>query len=262
MYRDDPARISTLMIRPIAAWSILLLLLLPLAAGAQAPAAPPANAGGTAARPARNSPELRLEQRLLSLDLVAYKETRQREGLARQRVTDVLGRLDQALASDAVSLGTLESAAGRAGVARGAAHTAEDQLNGQLERMGERLRRIALLDGGHRRARTRGRRPDRALAGDASRRRTSPPPSISASTALWSAGLPGRTAAPPARSAAIWPTASCGMQRFDARGGFDSTWEGTVANGRITGIWTGNELVTGQPNRGRLDRRPGKWAIT
>ena len=102
------------MIRTIA---LSLFLLLPLAAGAQAPVA-------GAAAPSASSAELRLEQRLLSLDLVAYKETRQREGLARQRVTDVLSRLDQALAADAVSLGTLEALQAELEIARGAAHAA------------------------------------------------------------------------------------------------------------------------------------------
>ena len=79
------------MIRTIAGWTLLFLLLLPLAAGAQATAAPTAQGTGAAATPSSTPAELRLEQRMLSLDLVAYKETRQREGLARQRVTDANG---------------------------------------------------------------------------------------------------------------------------------------------------------------------------
>jgi len=238
------------MIRSIAGWSILILLLLPLAAGAQAPAAPPANAGGAAAAPSASSPELRLEQRLLSLDLVAYKETRQREGLARQRVTDVLGRLDQALAADAVSLGTLEALQAELEIARGAAHAAEDKLNSQLERMGERLRRIALMTENG----TAATRAADILSGHW--RVSIPSQNLSATFDLRLDGtlvtgvyqVNGSTAGSFRGNLA---GNFLRMQRFDARGGFDSTWEGTVANGRITGIWTANELVTGQPSRGQ-----------
>jgi len=236
------------MIRSIAGWSILILLLLPLAAGAQAPAAPPANAGGAAA-PSASSPELRLEQRLLSLDLVAYKETRQREGLARQRVTDVLSRLDQALAADAVSLGTLEALQAELEIARGAAHAAEDKLNSQLERMGERLRRIALMT-------ENGTAPRAADILSGHWRVSIPSQNLSATFDLRLDGtlvtgvyqVNGSTAGSFRGNLA---GNFLRMQRFDARGGFDSTWEGTVANGRITGIWTANELVTGQPSRGQ-----------
>ncbi|HTG36111.1 MAG TPA: hypothetical protein VLB76_24570 [Thermoanaerobaculia bacterium] len=232
------------MIRPIPAVSILALLLLPLAAGAQAPAAPPATGAGA------SSPELRLEQRLLSLDLVAYKETRQREGLARQRVTDVLGRLDQALAADAVSLGTLEALQAELEIARGAAHAAEDKLNSQLERMGERLRRIALMTENG----TAATRAADLLSGHW--RVSIPSQNLSATFDLRLDGtlvtgvyqVNGSTAGSFRGNLA---GNFLRMQRFDARGGFDSTWEGTVANGRITGIWTGNELVTGQPSRGQ-----------
>ena len=238
------------MIRSIAGWSILILLLLPLAAGAQASAAPPANAGGTAAAPSAGSAELRLEQRLLSLDLVAYKETRQREGLARQRVTDVLGRLDQALAADAVSLGTLEALQAELEIARGAAHAAEDKLNSQLERMGERLRRIALMTENG----TAATRAADILSGHW--RVSIPSQNLSAAFDLRLDGtlvtgvyqVNGSTAGSFRGNLA---GNFLRMQRFDARGGFDSTWEGTVANGRITGIWTANELVTGQPSRGQ-----------
>jgi hypothetical protein len=232
------------MIRTIA---LSLLLLLPLAAGAQTPAAPPA--GGTAA-PSASSAELRLEQRLLSLDLVAYKETRQREGLARQRVTDVLGRLDQALAADAVSLGTLEALQAELEIARGAAHAAEDKLNSQLERMGERLRRIALMTENG----TAAPRAADILSGHW--RVSIPSQNLSATFDLRLDGalVTGVYQVNGSTAGSFRGTLAGNflrMQRFDARGGFDSTWEGTVANGRITGIWTGNELVTGQPSRGQ-----------
>jgi hypothetical protein len=224
---------------------LLLLLLLPFKAGAQAPvAAPPPERPISAA----NQTELRLEQRLLSLDLVAYKETRDREGLARQRVTEVLGRLDQALASGTVALGTLENLQDELAVDRGAAHTAEERLNGQLDRLEERLRRIALLE-------TDTGAPVRTDALTGRWRVTIQPQNL---TAVFDLRLDGTVVGGSyqvngSTSGSFRGNLADGrlrMQRLDAQGGFDSTWEGIVSNGRITGTWTTNELVTGQPNRG------------
>jgi hypothetical protein len=224
---------------------LLPLLLLPLTAGAQAPAAaPPPERPVSAA----NQTELRLEQRLLSLDLVAYKETRQREGLSRQRVTEVLARLDQVLASDTVALGTLEGLQDELAIARGAAHTAEERLNGQLDRLEERLRRIALLE-------TDTGAPVRTDALTGRWRVTIQPQNL---TAVFDLRLDGTVVGGSyqvngSTGGSFRGTLADGhlrMQRLDAKGGFDSTWEGSVGNGRIIGTWTTNELVTGQPNRG------------
>ena len=165
-------------------------------------------------------------------------------------MTDVLGRLDQALAADAVSLGTLEALQAELEIARGAAHAAEDKLNSQLERMGERLRRIALMTENG----TSATRAGDILSGHW--RVSIPSQNLSATFDLRLDGtlvtgvyqVNGSTAGSFRGNLA---GNFLRMQRFDARGGFDSTWEGTVANGRITGIWTGNELVTGQPSRGQ-----------
>lgn len=234
------------MIRAIPGLTLSLILLLPPAAGAQAPAVAP---GETAAAPSPSSAELRLEQRLLSLDLVAYKETRQREGLARQRVTEALGRLDQALAADAVSLGTLEGLQDELAVARAAAHAAEDKLNSQLERLGERLRRIALLTG------DTGTTPLRNDPLTGRWRVTIQPQNLTATFDLRLDGtlVSGSYLVNGVSSGSFRGTLANGnlrMQRIDANGGFDSVWEGILANGRINGTWMANELVTGQPNRG------------
>ena len=179
---------------------------------------------------------------------MAYKETRQREGLARQKVTEVLARLDQALASDAVALGALEGLQDELAVARGAAHTAEDRLNGQLDRLEERLRRIALLE-------TDTGAPVRADALTGRWRVTIQPQNL---TAIFDLSLDGTVV----RGTYLVNGVSSGsfrgalasgqlrMQRLDAKGGFDSTWEGTVTGGQILGTWMTNELATGQPNRG------------
>jgi hypothetical protein len=218
----------------------LLLLLLPLAAAAQdEPAAPPA----------ANQTELRLEQRLLSLDLLTYNQTRDRERAATQRVTDVLGRLDQALASDAVSLGALESLQDELAVARGTAHAAEDKLNTQLDKLQERLRRIALLEGDN-------GGPARAADPLTGRWRAAILPQNATATfefRLDGTVVRGTYSIDGGSAGSFRGTLAGGtlrLERIDAQGGVDSVWTGTLANGRIAGTWMSNELVTGQPNRG------------
>ncbi|MFL6231798.1 MAG: hypothetical protein ACJ76N_01560 [Thermoanaerobaculia bacterium] len=226
--------------RATASWALFLLLLLPSLAWAQdEPAAPPA----------ANQVELRLEQRLLSLDLLAYNQTRDRERAASQRVTDVLGRLDQALASDSVSLGALESLQDELAAARGTAHAAEDKLNAQLDKLQERLRRIALLEGDT-------GAPARAADPLTGRWRVAILPQNA--TATFELRLDGTVVrgiySVDGGSAGSFRGTLTGstlrLERIDARGGTDSVWTGSLANGRITGTWMSNELVTGQPNRG------------
>jgi hypothetical protein len=227
------------MIRTIAVFA-LFLLLLPFAAGAQEEPVPP-SAVQTA---------LRIERQLLALDLVSYREAREREQRARQRMSDVLTRLDQALASDAVSLGALESLQDEMAAAREAAHTAEDRLGSQLDKIQERMRRIALLDGGSGVPAT----PQAdALTG---RWRVAVQPQ--GFTAVYSLRLNGTVVSGTYQvdggtSGSFRGSLVNGalrLERIDSQGGFDSVWEGTVSAGRIDGIWTTNELVTGQPTRG------------
>ena len=227
------------MTRAIALWPLLTLLLFPVLAGAQ-------ETTGTAT--AANQTELRLEQRLLSLDLLAYNQTRDRERLANQRVTEILGRLDQALASDAVSLGALESLQDELATARGAAHAAEDKLNTQLDKLQERLRRIALLEGDNATARAADPLTGRWQV-------TILPQNL---TAVFDLRLDGTVVSGTYQVAGSTGGSFRGslasghlrLERLDARGGFDSVWAGTVAADRIAGTWMSNELVTGQPNRG------------
>jgi hypothetical protein len=221
------------MIRTIAVFALFLLL--PFAAGAQEEPVPP-SAVQTA---------LRIERQLLALDLVSYREAR-----ARQRMSDVLTRLDQALASDAVSLGALESLQDEMAAAREAAHTAEDRLGSQLDKIQERMRRIALLDGGSGVPATP--RAD-ALTG---RWRVAVQPQ--GFTAVYSLRLNGTVVSGTYQvdggtSGSFRGSLVNGalrLERIDSQGGFDSVWEGTVSAGRLDGIWTTNELVTGQPTRG------------
>jgi hypothetical protein len=225
------------MSRTIAA---LALFLMPLAAAAQDEPTP--------APPAANQVELRLEQRLLSLDLLAYNQTRDRERLASQRVTDVLGRLDQALASDAVSLGSLESLQDELAAARGTAHAAEDKLNLQIDKLQERLRRIALLEGDT--------GPARAADAVSGRWRVAIQPQNATATfdfRLDGTVVSGTYKIDGGTSGSFRGTFAAGnlrLLRIDAQGGTDGVWLGTVANGHITGTWTANELASGQPAQG------------
>ncbi|HEY0512642.1 MAG TPA: hypothetical protein VGH73_12100 [Thermoanaerobaculia bacterium] len=233
------------MIRAIAGWTLLLVLFLPLAAGAQEPSAPATAAGAASAQM-----ELRLERRLLSLDLVSYNEVRERERRARERVAAVLGRLDKALASDAVSLGALESLQDELSNAREAAHTAENRLESQLEKLGERLRRIALLEG-----ETAGVAPRPADPVTGRWRVTISPQGFAATYSFRLNGtvVTGSYQVDGGTSGSFrgsFVNGNVRLERIDSQGGADSVWEGTVGSNRIDGTWTTNELVTGQPNRG------------
>src|SRR5260370_1456694 len=99
--------------RPSGRW-------LPLALLAVLPAPHPAGAQ-EAPTPRRVEADLQLERRLLSLDLTGYSESRAREEAARARLAEVLKRLDQALAGEALSLGALEGLYDQATAARQAA---------------------------------------------------------------------------------------------------------------------------------------------
>ena len=206
--------------------------------------------GATALTPGQGpvQAELRVERKLLSLDLVTYGEAREQHRRVRQRLEEVLGRLDKALAGDAVALGTLEGLQSELDTARAASRVAEDRVAAQLERLQERLRRIGLLQG----ETAAGRQPD-AVTGRW--RVTISPQNLSAvfDLRLNGAVVSGSYQVGGSTAGSFRGTFASGLlrlERIDASGGFDSVWEGTVADGRIAGTWTSNELVTGGPNRG------------
>ena len=232
----------------IAVWA-LILLLLPLGTIAQEPAA---TADGTAVAAAVQT-ELRLENSLLSLDLVSYTELRERAGRSQQGVNDVLARLDQALAGESVSLGALETLQNDLDAARAASRITEERLSGQLEKIQERLRRIGLLQGGGAIA----QRPADPITGRW-RVAIAPPTMPRNATATYDLRLNGTVVSGTYQvdggsGGSFRGTFAGGnlrMERIDANGGFDSVWEGVVGNGRIAGTWTSNQLATGQANRG------------
>lgn len=229
------------MIRTLSGWTFCLLLLLPLAAMAQD--TPPA--------PSVVQTQLRLEQSLLSLDLVGYNEARERARRAQQGVNDVLARLDQALAGDSVSLGTLETLQDSLDAARAASRITEDRLSAYLEKIQERLRRIGLLEGGQAAAAPR---PADPVTG---RWRVAIfPQNLTATYDLRLNGtvVSGSYTIDGSGSAGSFRGTYSGgvlrLERVDATTGFDSVWAGTVGTDRITGTWMTNQLATGQPNRG------------
>ncbi len=224
---------------------IAVLLLLSGAAAAQDPAAVTASSV-----PPPVQAELRLERRLLALDLVSFKAARERDQRARQAVGEVLARLDEALAGEAVTLGLLEDLQDELDTARAAARIAEERLNGQLAHIQERLRRIGLMEG---------ETGSPAAIGDPLTGRwqvTITPQNLAAVFDLRLSGtvVSGSYQVAGGGSAGSFRGTYTGgklrLERVDASGGFDSVWEGTVAGGRIVGTWMSNELVTGQPNRG------------
>ncbi len=229
------------MIRKISGWTLCLLFLLALGT---------AKAQDTPSTSSVTQTQLRLEQSLLSLDLVGYNEARERARRAQQGVNDVLARLDQALAGDSVSLGTLETLQDDLDAARAASRITEDRLSGQLEKIQERLRRIGLLTGGQ----TAEPRAADPLTG---RWRVAILPQNL--TATYNLRLNGTVVS---GSYTIDGSGSAGsfrgtysggvlrLERVDATTGFDSVWEGAVGTDRITGTWMTNQLATGQPNRG------------
>lgn len=91
--------------------------------------------------------ELQLERKLLTLDLLSYREDRTKEQTARDRVSATMQRLDQALAGDSLALGTLEALFDELSAARATASAAAEQMDWQVRRLQERMRRISFLEG-------------------------------------------------------------------------------------------------------------------
>ncbi|HEV2846430.1 MAG TPA: hypothetical protein VG477_16370 [Thermoanaerobaculia bacterium] len=233
------------MTRAIPTWMILVLALLPLAARAQE-----AETLTDAPAQAQIQTELRLERRLLSLDLVTFNEIRERERRARERVNGILDVLDETMAGDSLSLGGLETLHDELSTAREAARTAEGKLDSHLERLQERLRRIGLLEaevagGGARR-----------LDPVSGRWRVTILPQNR--TAIFDLRLNGTvvsgtyevSGSTPGSFRGTYSGARLRLERIDSEGGFDSVWEAIVGENTLSGAWQSNQLVTGQPTRG------------
>ena len=89
-----------------AAWLLTCLMIVLLAA---ALAMAQDTAATRSAATLQIETDLRLERKLLALDLAAFREARTVEVRTRDQVTAVTGRLDQALAGNTIGLGNLEA---------------------------------------------------------------------------------------------------------------------------------------------------------
>ncbi len=214
-----------------------------------------ASAQETSTSAAQNSveTELRLERKLLSLDLTSYEEARRREQETGVRVDEVTARLDEALAGDALSLGALETLRDELDAAREAARTAVTRVDAQIQKLEERLQRIGFLEG---EAGGQGAAREASPLTGRWRVRIQPRDRIgtfdlrlSGSVVTGTYELDGGT------SGSLRGTLTGNvlrLERVDSRRGFDATFEGTIGTSGefITGLWTANELAAGEAARG------------
>ncbi len=195
--------------------------------------------------------DLQLERKLLALDLVGYREARDREQRARASVAEAMQRLDQALSGASLALGTLEELFDNLSAARAATQIASERLDWQIQSLHDRMRRISFLEGelggrGIRNESIAGRWQAQIQPGN--------------QTGVFAFQVDGTvvsgtyemTGGARGSLRGTFVDDRLRLERIDAKGGFDSVLLGTFdpAAQRITGSWTANELASGQPNRG------------
>lgn len=232
-----------------AAWLLTCLTILLLAV-ALAPAQETATSRSAAS--AQIETDLRLERKLLALDLAAFREARAMELRTRDQVAGVTGRLDQALAADTVALGTLEGLHLELSSARAASQIAADRVEWQIQRLEDRLRRIGFLEGEAGRPGT----PTDPVSGTW---RVTVQPQDQAGT--WELTLNGTLVSGSYKMDAgaagsfrgTYSDNRLRLERVDATRGFDSVFLGSVdpATGRLSGSWTAQDLASGQPAQGQ-----------
>ncbi len=196
--------------------------------------------------------ELRLERKLLALDLAAYREARGLEQRTSGQVTQVATRLDQALTGTSMSLGSLESLHLELSSSRAAHRIASERVEWQLLRLEDRLRRIGFLE-------TEVGRPAAPRDPVSGRWRLSVLPQnqngtmelalngtlVSGSYSLDNSGGAGSFRG-------TYSDNRLRLERVDSRRGFDSTFLGSIdpATGRLSGTWTAKDLASGMPAQG------------
>jgi hypothetical protein len=194
--------------------------------------------------------ELKLERKLLALDLLAYKESRTREQRARDQLAAVVTRLDQALAGDSLALGVLEALRDELAATREGVRIAGERVDEEVRRLQDRLRRIGFLEA-ELGARGAARDP---LSG---RWRVHlEPPGTDGTFELRLAGtvVTGTYQLDNGTSGSLKGTLVDGklrLERVDAHRGFDSVFEGSLAGNALSGTWTANELAAGEATRGQ-----------
>lgn len=194
---------------------------------------------------------LRLERKLLALDLASYREARQRDRQIQEQVVAAAAQLDEALDGDSLALGSLEALHDGLVATQAAARIASERVEQQLQRLEDRLRRIAFLEG---------ELGIRAEVADPVSGRWQVVIQPQGAAAVFDLSLQGTVVSGEYQIGGVLTGSFRGtysggrlrLERIDSRGGFDSTFEGTVdaGAGRIRGTWTANELASGQPARG------------
>lgn len=228
-------------------FSLLALLAPAEPAGAQEAAPAPAPAPGAS----RVQTDLQLEQKLLALDLVSYREARTREQGARAQVDAATQSLDQALGGDSLALGALETMFDTLSSARAMAQFSAQRVDWQVQRLQDRMRRISFLQG------ELGGRPAGRSDSIAGRWRVQILPMNL--TGTYDLRLDGTVIAGTYEVGAnkgslrgTFVDRNVRLERVDSKGGFDSVFLGSFdpAAQTIKGSWTANELASGQPTRG------------
>jgi hypothetical protein len=235
------------MIRRPAAWLLACLVLVALAAAL----APAQETGTTPAASAQIETDLRLERKLLALDLAAYREARALEQRTRDQVAAVTTRLDQTLDGTSLALGTLETVHLELSSARAASQIAADRVEWQIQRIEDRLRRIGFLEG------EAGRPAPRDPVSGTWRVTVQP----QNQGGTWELTLNGTLvmgsykmdAGAAGSFRGTYTENRLRLERVDATRGFDSVYLGTVdpATGRLSGSWTAQDLASGQPAQGQ-----------
>jgi hypothetical protein len=246
------------MISRPAAWLVPCLAVLALSVLAAEAQETQASRSAASAASAQIETDLRLERKLLALDLAAYREARATEQRTRDQVAQVAALLDQALTGTSLALGSLEDVHLELSSARAASQVAADRMEWQLQRIEDRLRRIGFLEGeAGGRAAAEPRDPitgrwrviilpqkqtgtfDLTLNGTL----------VAGSYTLTGGVLTGGNSG---SFRGTYADNHLRLERVDARRGFDSIYLGTVdpATGRLSGSWTANDLASGQPARG------------
>ena len=237
--------------RRAGAWLLACLALILLAAALAPAQTPPDTAATRNAASAQIDTDLRLERKLLALDLAAYREARALEVRTRDQLATVTGRLDQVLAAGSVALGTLEGVHMELSSARAASQIAADRVEWQIQRLEDRLRRIGFLEGEAGRPGT----PTDPVSG--TWQVTVRPQNR---TGTWELTLNGTLVTGSYRMnggaagsfRGTYTDNRLRLERIDATRGFDSIFLGSVdpATGRMSGSWTAHDLASGQPAQG------------
>lgn len=206
--------------------------------------------------------DLQLERKLLALDLVSYRGARTKEQAAREAVNEAMQRLDQALGGDSLALATLETLFDGLSAARAAAAITADQVDWELRRLQERMRRISFMEGEAsgqtlREASVAGRWQLLISPGN----RTG-----SLNLQLNGTAITGTYALQGGSSGSVRGTLTgtrLQLELLNAAGDLESTWTGGYdpASQRMGGTWLATELAGGQPAQGAWSAtRPGAAA--